>query len=265
LAESTIGNARTILRAFERHLADVAADASFADVSKADIEGWLDVLDVSPQTRRGYINTLAGFYRYLCEEEVVVGDPTRGVARPRRRHYQPRPIAADDLALALSRADRLMRLVLSLAAYAGLRAQEIARLRVGDVMLERTPPTLLVSHEAAKGGRERLVPISARLQAALHAYGLPRSGRVVIGYSDKPLSPTAVSKLASDHFAALRIRATLHQCRHFFGTELWRATKDARLCQDLLGHADLSSTMVYTAWDRADAVAGVASIGVARA
>ena len=142
-----------------------------------------------------------------------------------------------------------------LAGWAGLRAKEIALLRRECVLDAAATPVLLVAWDATKGHFERVVPMSGFVLGEVVPY-LPRSGWVFRrGDGGRgPNRPSRVSHLAADYLHGAGIPATLHQLRHWFGTEVYRLTKDLRLVQELLGHQDPATTAGYAAIVQADAI-----------
>lgn len=181
-------------------------------------------------------------------DDLLEHDPTMRIPRPKVSRLLPRPIEQQDLDVALQAADLRMRAWLTLAAYAGLRAQEIAWLRRQDLLDRRHPPVILVVN--GKGDKERVVPLNPQCLAALRAFGLPRSGWLWPGQRG-PLQPATVTKYASRFLHGLGIDATIHCLRHYFGSEVYqRSGKDLRLTQELLGHSSPSTTAIYTRWDQ---------------
>lgn len=221
------------------------------EASRADIESWVDELviaGIESRTRYWHISNLACFFRWAVLEELLDVDPTVRIQRPKVSRLLPRPIEQQDLDVALAAADPRMRAWLTLAAYAGLRAQEIAGLRRQDLRDRRSPPVILVVN--GKGDKERIVPLNPECAAALRAFGLPRSGWLWPGQRG-PLQPGTVTKYCSRFLHGLGIDATIHCLRHYFGTEVYqRSGKDLRLTQELLGHSSPSTTAIYTRWDQ---------------
>jgi integrase len=170
-------------------------------------------------------------------EELLVRDPALRLSNGRVPRHLPRPISPEDLSRALLAADPRLHLALCLAAFGGLRAGEIGRLRGRDVDL--VSKTVRVD---GKGGHERLVPLAESTEVALVAYGY-RPGR---------LFPCArpgqyVSDMVRIHFDGLGMPWRCHSLRHYFGSELYARTRDLRFCQEMLGHASVATTQVYCA------------------
>ncbi len=150
-------------------------DRRLVEATTDDIEAWFDTLGkprgLAPQTRHVYTRQLAAFYHWAIRARIIVDDPTEEVVRPRLPRPLPRPMDPTDLCHALEVADDRKGAMLALAAYAGLRCQEIAGLRIEDVDFKRK--RILVVH--GKGGKERVVPlhpeVAVRLQRIAPKYG----------------------------------------------------------------------------------------------
>lgn len=233
LATTSIRARDQMLRAFARWLEPRA----LFDATKADIEQFLDGRNLAPRSRSAWLSHLAGFYNWAADEELIVKIPTRGIRHPKIRRNLPRPIADDDLAVALARAWPEMRAMLTLAAYQGLRCKEIANLSREDVLENRSPPMLLVSD--GKGGHQRLLPLHPDTLTALNALPMPKSGWI---FRLDRTESTPGSRHAYDaahevslkivaYFGRLRIRASAHMLRHWFGTSVYASTRDLRVTQ----------------------------------
>lgn len=203
-----------------------------------------------------YTGHLSAFYGWARGQGLTRRNPVEGAARPRRPRYLPRPIAGGPLEMALDTADPRTRVILMLAALAGLRAVEIARLRREDVLEHIDTPMLLVQ---GKGDKPRMVPLSAVLIRELRRYGLPTRGPVIrrLDGASAPVSASLVSSVANRHLHELGIPDTLHSLRHYAGTVLYAETKDIRLVQEILGHASPAQTALYAEWSREDAPAAM--------
>jgi site-specific recombinase XerD len=254
LSENSIRSYTYILRQFQGWLG-----RSIIDAGRDEIEGWINQKPLSPRARYTYISTLAGFYRWAIREELAEKDPTVYLDRPRLPRSVPRPMAVADLHHALNFADLRMRAWLMLAAYDGLRCQEIAGLRVDDLLLTFEPPMLVVS--AAKGRRQRIVPLNREVEKALVEFGIPRAGYLFIRQdrprSGQPILPRSVSEYIGNYLHGLGINATAHMARHLFATTVYRLTNNLRLVQELLGHSSPSTTAGYTAYSATEASAVV--------
>ncbi len=204
---------------------------------------------------------LRGFYGWALEHELIDEDPTRRLRRPKVARRLPRPIATEDLALALAEPTPRVKPILYLAAYGGLRAQDMCGLRAEDL---RWSDRLLIVTDG-KGGDEGVVDMCDVLMWALRSSQLPRSGWL-FRYADpaRPghLPAYRVSQLANQYLHSLGITATLHQLRHWAGTEFYRATGDLRATQEFLRHRSPTSTAIYTQVDRSMTRRGVEQLPV---
>lgn len=207
-----------------------------------------------------YAGHLSAFYGWARSQVLTRRNPVEGAAVPKRPRYLPRPIAGGPLEMAIETAEPRVRIILMLAALAGLRAVEIARLRREDVLEHIDSPRLLVQ---GKGNKPRAVPLSRTLAAELKRYGLPKRGPVIRRLDGKTghVSPSLVSSTANDHLHSLGITDTLHSLRHYTGTMLYKETRDIRLVQDILGHASPATTAIYAEWSREDAPAAMERLG----
>ncbi len=222
-----------------------------------DIEEWLDAKgDISSNYRAGCVSNVVAFYETMVRIGILPEDPSKTVIRPKVRQGLPRPISDDDLRVALKYAPPRERCFIALGAYAGLRCQEIAFLNVEDLLW--SAGVLRVSTEAAKGGRERMIPIHDEVEKALRNYGIPKQGSMFRMSNGKRMTPERVSQLGSQFLASADIQATMHQLRHWFGTNVAKAS--IRTAQELLGHADLKSTATYTKVTVDDLRAAVTSL-----
>lgn len=203
------------------------------------------------------LSAVRGFHRWLAEAEDVESAPALAVRNPRLKPRLPRPVSvpdARDLIATVAGDARAPWIgardaaVLTLLWGCGLRIGEALALRWGDAPL---PGALRV---VGKGGRERVVPVLPAARAAVEAYRalLPHPAtpdsplfRAVRGGA---LSARPVQKAMETARMALGLPATAtpHALRHAFATHLLQGGADLRSIQTLLGHADVSSTEIYT-------------------
>lgn len=226
----------------------------------ADLAAWECGLRVGDSSRATYVAQVHAFYAWAVAAGRVEHDPSAGLVPPRLPRRQPRPISEPDLMMALMTAPTRVAPWLELAAFAGFRAGEVARLRWEDVHDELPSPVLVVQ---GKGMRERIVPMAPRVWRSLRPRELPRYGWVFCRLDGEPgpISPGRVSQLAARHLHSVGVDATLHQLRHRFLTEIYRATKDIRLTQELAGHSSPTTTAGYAAWSPDAAAVAVAALG----
>lgn len=225
------------------------------------LDGWQRHLAecVAPPSRASYVSQVRMFYAWAVATGLLEHDPSTVLVAPRLRRGKPRPISEADLELALAQAPDRLRPMLELAAYSGLRAAEIAALDRVDVLDRQDPALLIVT---GKGDKERIVPAAPRVIEALHRYGMPAHGPVFRRWDnqDGRLNGNLVSHLCCEYLHSMGIDATTHQLRHRFGCRLYAQDPDLRMVQEMLGHASVATTQIYTDWSRERAAAAVAAL-----
>jgi integrase len=213
------------------------------EVSREDIEQFLDERDLGGKARYSYISHFGMFYRAMQEDGRIEANPTTYIHRPRIRPALPRPIADDDLAAAIAQAPPVIAAAMTLAAYQGLRAKEIAQLEREDIADTNVPPMLHIVH--GKGDRPRVLPLHPEVMPALRRADIQRSGRVLRRPMGGGFPSYALSGVVNTYLHDIGVDATLHQLRHWFGTKTYQATRDLRLVQALMGHSSPTSTAIY--------------------
>lgn len=235
-----------------------ARGSGLKEATRAEVEAFLAAASLGPRSQLSYLAVLRAFYRWAVDAEQLAADPTRSVRPPRVGRRLPRPIPVGDLTLALSEASPVVRCWLTLGAYAGLRCQEMAGLDRDDV-LEEVPA---IRVRAGKGGKERYVPMHPVVAEALRCLPMPSRGPLFT----RPRSltrypPYAISHELNDYLHGLGIASTAHSLRHRFGTDVYAATHDLRVTQELLGHENPSTTTIYVAYSASAARAAVMALG----
>jgi integrase/recombinase XerD len=198
----------------------------------------------------------------LLAEGVVKGDPSERLETPKRWRELPdvlTPDEVDRIIGAVSLDEDLAfrdRAMFELAYGAGLRVSEWIGMNVKDVQLED-----LVIRVFGKGGKERVVPIGRKAAGAVAIYlrelrpKLEKgagAGKLFLNARGKPLSRMGVWKILQKHVgrAGIQKRVTPHTLRHSFATHLLEGGADLAAVQEMLGHADISTTQIYTHVER---------------
>lgn len=224
-------------------------------VTAAHLAAWQEGWRLSPQTHCTYVSHIQAFYAWAVQAGLMDEDPSSVLVRPRLPRRLPRPISEERLVVALDAAAGRVRAYLFLAAFAGLRACEMAGLAREDVRDDAERPYLVLT---GKGSKERVVPMAPLLWSELRMLGMPDSG-YVFGRRHDParhVVPGTVSNQANDYLHGLGFRETLHTLRHRFATRFYQESLDIRMTQEMLGHSSPATTAGYAAYapDKASAV-----------
>jgi integrase/recombinase XerD len=211
--------------------------------------------------RRG-VSAIRTYFGFLVGEGRVMEDPSDRLESPRRGRILPPTLSVSEMErlLASPQVDEPLawrdRALLELAYGAGLRVSELCGLGLTDLLLTENLVRIF-----GKGGKERLVPIGRSVIGAVSVYlhtkrpALDRGkskGRVLLNARGEPLSRVGawgVVKRARQR-AGITKQVTPHTLRHSFATHLLEGGADLRAVQEMLGHADLSTTQIYTHVDR---------------
>ncbi len=205
------------------------------------------------KTRNVYIGTLRCFYGFTIERGYRKTDPSRGLHRHREPRYLPRPLSVEQVQRLRNAALTMglrYRVIIDLALFAGPRRTEIAMLRWEDVDFERRELRFF-----GKGAKEGVVPLNDAVAALLRLWRL-QTGRTdwvfpsMKGnriHGETHLNPTTIWRYVKDVAVVAGMPSmTVHQLRHSYATELLEQGVDIRVVQELLRHASLTSTQIYT-------------------
>lgn len=269
-ADNTLQAYRRDLDDFVRYLA--ARNRALADVVPADILAYLRAISESglaPASRARRLSAIRQLFKFLASEGLIAEDPAHGLAGPKKARALPKTlsVAEVDRLIETARAriepakgrDRVRALRL----YALIEMLYATGMRVSELVT--LPRTVLAGDGRVlaikgKGGRERLVPLNQAARAALERY-------LNVGFEDgvAPMLPTKwlfASRGAEGHLTRQRLgqelkelateagldpeRVSPHVLRHAFASHLLDRGADLRSVQQLLGHADISTTQIYT-------------------
>lgn len=255
------------------------------DAYRSDLEGfieWLlsrgaDLFLVKHRQARAYMSALGNdgyaktsinrklsaiksFYRWLVVEGELDADPLSTVSGPKKERRLPRRLVAEDIARLLGVWDTgeakgvRNRAILELLYASGARISEVASMNVGDVDFAERQIKVL-----GKGSKERIIPIHDMAARTLEIYlGAPRqelasaskthADTLFLSSRGNPMSAAAIRRMFKESLAlaGLDENLTPHDLRHSFASDLVEGGADLRTVQELLGHASLSTTQIYT-------------------
>ena len=219
-------------------------------------------LGLSPSSIRRNVSAVRSYFRFMLSEGELVRDPSERLEAPKRWRTLPevltveeagKLLAAPSLDEPLAFRDRAM---LELAYGAGLRVSEWITLSLRDVLMDDH-----LLRVFGKGSKERLVPIGRKAIAAVAIYVRelrPRlekgqgKGILFLNARGEPLSRMGAWKILRKYveLAGITKPVSPHTLRHSFATHLLEGGADLRAVQEMLGHADISTTQIYTHVDR---------------
>lgn len=261
------GLAENTLAAYRRDLAKFTAWAekkkrAAADVTRDDVADFLGSLyraGLDSRSVARHLVSLRGFFRWALAEHAIAADPTENIESPRVWKRLPgclsldeveRLLAAPDAKTAYGARDRAM---LELLYSTGLRVSELCGLRLAD--LDRRGG---VVRALGKGSKERLVPVGRQALAAVEAYlrdarprltgGRPAVPWLFLNHRGGRMGRIGFWKRLRQYARRAGLRGPLspHKLRHSFATHLLERGADLRSVQMMLGHADISTTEIYT-------------------
>jgi integrase/recombinase XerD len=263
LSRNTLNAYRTDLLQFGSFLAEHGADA--LSLGPGEVSEFLAELATgngrtpcSAATIHRKAACLRSFYKHLRREGLVASDPTAALAAPRRSRKLPHVLnyAEVQKLLAAPRGSGPTalrdRALLEVMYACGLRASETIGLELPDVDLRRG-----FLRARGKGSKERLVPLGAKAVAAVNSYlrgGRPKlvgereEPKLFVNFRGGSLTRQGLYKIVQKHARAAGLEGKMspHTLRHTFATHLLAGGCDLRAVQEMLGHADVSTTQVYT-------------------
>jgi integrase/recombinase XerD len=264
LSRNTLEAYRSDLQQFGEFLGRAGVDplqvspavlASFVSEMADGREGKAPVAAATLQRK---IACLRSFYRHLRREQILDHDPTTELRPPRSRARLPKVLSRDEVARLLAQpigndpASLRDRALLETMYACGLRASEATGLELSELDLEEA-----ILRARGKGSKERIVPIGRTAIDSLKVYlelgrprlvGLRDEAHVFVNQRGQGLSRQGLYKIVQRHArsAGLEDRMSPHTLRHTFATHLLAGGCDLRSLQEMLGHADIGTTQIYT-------------------
>ena len=260
LAEHTLASYGRDLAILSRAAAGL--EKPIAALDRADLEAAVRERvggGAAPRSVARYVAAVRGFYRFLVLDRRMDHSPADDLRAPRAWPGLPTYLSAEEVDRLLTAPDTATprglrdRAMIELLYATGLRVSELVRLKLADVTLDQGFLTCL-----GKGSKERMVPIGDSAVAWVRRWLAEGRGRLLDGRTSPwlfvsgprgtPLTRVGFWKLLKRHGTAVGVGHALspHVVRHSFATHLLDRGADLRAIQMMLGHADLSSTQIYT-------------------
>ena len=219
---------------------------------------WRHRHNISAKSLQRELSTLRSLFRYLIREHKVSANPAQGVRAPKVKRKLPSTLDADQLAQLLDHPenDPLARrdfAIMELFYSSGLRLSELTSLDLGQIDMDDA--ALMVT---GKGSKTRMVPVGRQARQAVRRWmavrgSLAKADEVALFVSQRGnrLTPRAVQQRLKVWSQRLGLPQQIHphMLRHSFATHLLESSGDLRAVQELLGHADISTTQIYTHLD----------------
>ena len=259
LSANTIAAYSSDLRSFQDYLKESGV-CLWREVSYSSISGYIQQLghSFSPRSRARRLAALRTFFRFLQKAGLIEGNPASMVQFPKLGPQLPKALTSAQIESLLSQPDLTKplgqrdRAMFELLYGCGLRVSELAELQLRQIVLE--PGYLIVK---GKGEKERLVPMGELAAECLRTYledgriKLLKKGAVAevfVNGRGRSISRQGIWKIikARARKAAIAEEITPHMLRHSFATHLLENGADLRSLQVMLGHADISTTQIYT-------------------
>jgi integrase/recombinase XerD len=252
------------LRRYAEHLEHLGV-RSWDRVGRTEIQAHLAELlrrGLSARSQARALSAIRSLHRLLFAERITPLDPADEIEAPRAGRRLPELLSHEEMGRLLSAPDPRTaagardRAMLELLYATGVRVSELVGLKLNDLNLETR---MLVAR--GKGNKERLVPVGAPAAEAVRAYLGSARERLLRGRRTKDLFVTprgrgltrqGFAKLLTRYARSAGIRRTVspHRLRHSFATHLLEGGADLRAVQEMLGHADVSTTQIYTHVER---------------
>ncbi len=210
---------------------------------------------LGPRSVQRRLSAVRSFYGYLRREAATTANPAEGVRAPRAEKRLPSTLDVDQMArlLAFRSDDRLSardKAIMELLYSSGLRLAELAGLSRDDIDLADGTVRVL-----GKGAKTRIVPVGRAARAALTAWLREHPGggerALFLSRDGRRLSPRAIQQRVAlwARRQGISVRVHPHLFRHSFATHLLESSADLRGVQELLGHANIGTTQIYTHLD----------------
>lgn len=262
LSTNTLSSYRRDLESYIEHIHNVQAVQSLKAIERSHILIHLEVLrgeGISARTIARHISSIRSFHQFLLREKLTDTDPTVHLEMPQIEQRLPKVLSIEEIERLISAPNREKPqgirdiAMLELLYGTGMRISELIGLNLDDVHL-----TMGFVRVFGKGGKERIVPLGKSAIHTLDQYlqiarfklqgKYPKTDAFFINQRGKRLTRQGCWKLLKEHAknAHIEKEITPHTLRHSFATHLIENGADLRAVQEMLGHADISTTQIYT-------------------
>lgn len=250
-SEHTLRAYRSDLVAFVEFLDLYQDKKNLLDVERGDVRAFVAVqyrFTSSKRTISRRLSTVKSFFKFLCKEKRLTINPARLIKGPKLSRRLPEVFTQSQMEKLLSEESSSLlrdRTIVELLYDEGLRISELAGLDIEDIDFERGEIKVF-----GKGKKERILPLGSKAADLIKEYlGDRKTGPLFVGIrTDKRLSVRRIRGIVNYYLSQLPDAPTTkpHALRHSFATHLLERGADLRAVQELLGHASLSTTQIYT-------------------
>jgi len=262
LSVNTLASYRRDLESYVNFLQNAEGMADFNRVERTTILRHLEQLRAQGKTSRTiarHISSIRSFHQFLLREKRAESDPTVHLEMPTIEQKLPNILSIEEIEALLMAPNRSKPqgirdlAMLELLYGSGMRISELIALDLADIHL-----TMGFVRVFGKGGKERIIPLGKSALSAISSYlnnargqlqvKYPKTDAFFINQRGKRLTRQGCWKLMKEHAlkAGIQHELTPHTLRHSFATHLVENGADLRAVQEMLGHADISTTQIYT-------------------
>jgi len=262
LSVNTLASYRRDLGSYVNFLQNAEGMANFNHIERTTILRHLEQLRVQGKTSRTiarHISSIRSFHQFLLREKRAESDPTVHLEMPTIEQKLPNILSIEEIEALLTAPNRSKPqgirdlAMLELLYGSGMRISELIALDLADIHL-----TMGFVRVFGKGGKERIIPLGKSALSAISTYlnnargqlqgKFPKTDAFFINQRGKRLTRQGCWKLMKEHAlkAGIQHELTPHTLRHSFATHLVENGADLRAVQEMLGHADISTTQIYT-------------------
>ena len=256
LSINTIESYKNDINKFKKYLSDINKDIT--GFTTSDVISYLNHLrdnnNQTPTIARN-IATLRGLCRFMLSEGITEEDPLENLSTPKGWKHLPKILGIEDVVSLIEKPKGKKfslrdRAILEFMYSSGLRASEIINLKLNDINFEAGFITVI-----GKGSKQRVVPMNERAMKSLKKYinelrpsilKKKTSPNLFIAKGGKPMTRQRLWQLIKLYSEGLPIKISPHTLRHCFASHLLDGGADLRALQKMLGHADISTTQIYT-------------------